>query len=885
MLNRAQRIPLPIDRYEAAIKQAFGAPQLLIKASPGSGKTTRLPPFIANLVKGKIIVLEPRRLAAKMSALRVREENLDPTEKQQADFCGWSMRFDHSFTSQTKINFLTEGLYLARLASDVTLHDVDCVIIDEVHERHLETDLALALTLELQKTTRQDLKIILMSASVDLSTLSKLMPDGAIIDIEAPRFDVAIGYDNVHYDVPLPQRMAQSITKILQKDLAFVFQTPDQNDLARNVANDSKGHILAFLPGTKSILDTKRALTQQLSSMGTSVDNPIDILELRSTISAEDQALIFRHDGRRKIILSTNIAESALTIPGVRIVVDSGLARVPVFDHEQQRTSLVTQPISKSSLIQRAGRAGRTQTGLVVRLFSRHEFDTRPDQDKPEIERIDPLKPLLSLMLLSRSLKRDIPFQKLSWVTPPDEGLWSQSQSILSVLKLDQLDDQLLAAPLDPRVMRFFASIVPFLPPESSALLAWIVQDEASELETPKNSEAYGCDLMARFYQAKQFFWRHQDKKALDQLASIAKKHLIKTRSQPTQNDPDVSTVSSIVERALLDGYFDKVALAKEGFLVGRPRAYTLASGEVISLQPQSSAIHSHIIVLWSLSAQRQSSSVQSVQTQFLRTTTLGTGATTIDLETLKKHPLCQKFLLEETIAKWDDDAVRFKGQLITRYMRIGIDQRFCSLRPEITRPLFEKKLAEIWPKPFPDEEPLRQYCERTKRLHKYQLLSHSWNPDDLKPMLIATMADEAQSLNDVLQRSLKDWILTIVGYGEFDAVKQLAPDQIKIGAGFMTDVHYPEGQPPFIAARLQNFFGQEQTPSILSGKEQLTIHLLAPNQRPIQITNDLKSFWSNAYPTMRQEYMRKYPRHEWPENPRTAAPPDRGSMKSRPKT
>ncbi|EKD41718.1 MAG: hypothetical protein ACD_73C00562G0001, partial [uncultured bacterium] len=412
---------LPIDNLIPTILEQWPKIQnFLVSASPGSGKTTRLPPAFLKVipVEKQIWVLVPRRLAALLAAKRVAEEN----NWQLGIEVGYHFRFEHCACAKTRLLFLTEGIFLKRLQSDADLKNVACIILDEFHERHIDTDLAISLCRSLQKKRRPDLKIGIMSATIEAAPLMNYLDPLACFDLQSPPHSLEIIY-------------AENSVLLAVKD-------------ALNNQNYS-GHVLAFLPGIQAIQKCQKELEDKLDNKN------LEILPLHGELTPKEQNSILKSNNKRKIILATNIAESSVTLDGVSVVIDSGLYRRASYSWWTGISTLVTRPISKASAIQRAGRANRQGPGLCIRLYPQHDYQIRPDYEVPEIKRADLTAPLLSVM---SSPHYDASF---TWFDAPPLNALEHAYKVLLSLgalhgeqsdcHLSPLGNELLTFPLHPR--------------------------------------------------------------------------------------------------------------------------------------------------------------------------------------------------------------------------------------------------------------------------------------------------------------------------------------------------------------------------------------------------------------------------------------------------
>ena len=860
-----EHLALPVDTIipDLQAKIRSGARQIIVRASPGTGKTTRIPPALLNVVPGQIWILEPRRLAAKMAAMRVTDE----LGAKPGNPVGWQMRFDSLSSRVTKILFLTEGMFPVRLAESPDLKGVSCIIIDEFHERHAQTDIAFALTQYLQATTRPDLILMVMSATLDVSKLQERLPHAEIIDIDAPVFPVETVWWRGDPQRPLAEKMRDGILTLIA----------DTNH---------NGHILGFLPGTADIVKTAELLRRSVSA------DRWDVLELRASLDRVDQERVFTQGPKRKIILATNIAESSLTIPGVTGVVDCGLARVPTFVRSNLMSTLETRPVSQASLIQRAGRAGRTAPGTVVRLYSQNDFAGRPKVDIPELLRSDLSPVLLTLLGLMQKTGISVRPEALPWLDSPSAELWNDALKLLQMLMLvdaagQVTDAQSVKIPAHPRLIQFLLQARRQGLANEGSWLAAILADDSSALDASRDShhaDALGCDLLASY----DIVTRNRSQTRYQSLSRTAQQFgrlIADQNSRGMDSDRDTLKPSSSLDLTpmLMAAFPDRVAKARKPYQNSPFRDYTLCTGGDVRLATTSAAAHHDWIIALQLNSSRSTGSAQTGPTPHnsssMPTITLASGLEKNDLIVASGE-----WLQDKREWTWDADQERIKCVDQTTYGILVVEET--RKAPEVggrASELFAQTLAALWPKPFDDESALTSFVTRQKLLKEHGLSQHAWDLNELRTLLQSHLSDGALSFSDLKQRPLSSWVRECVGEAEWQEVETYAPSEMKVGAGFMVPIHYEPDLPPWIGARLQNFFGQMETPRILSGRLPLTVHLWAPNQRALQVTTDLANFWKSHYPTLRNEYMRKYPRHYWPDNPADAEPPIRGSLKPRP--
>jgi ATP-dependent helicase HrpB len=882
-----KQLSLPVDGLLPQIRATIqSGKDLILKASPGSGKTTRVPPALLSAVSGQIWVLEPRRLAARMSALRVASE----LGEEPGATVGWQMRFDSVMSGSTRVLFLTEGMFTARLAQDPSLSGVSCVILDEFHERHQQTDVAFALCRHLQNSTRPDLRLIVMSATLDTKALVDAFPSAELISVENPLFPVSVKYWRGDFNESFVDRAIKGTIEIAD----------DPSHL---------GHILVFLPGTSEILRVKAGLARSIST-----DHWLT-LELRGSIEKEQQDQAFEdYSGNnktklRKIILATNIAESSITIPGVTAVVDTGLARVPSFNLFTGMSSLETKPVSKASILQRSGRAGRTDRGINLRLFSEHDEASRPEIDVPEISRLDLAQIYMSLLWLAHKTKSKWLPEHLPWLTPPSLKQWDDAKKHLQMLGLVTGDDKLrqpdmALLPVHPRLARFAEACTEHGLRNEAPWLTAILANPGDVVLMPGDYTHLGCDLLAQYetFRAKPARSRNVIKSA-QQIARLLNRGSL----VPVENCLPPHELA--LAKPLLRAYPDRVMLVRGKGGKSHWIDATICVGGDLRLVKESASAHGDWMIALDVSSTRISGSVSTSSPKNQNFNQAGfSPSSTSQTTVIMASQITAADLLDapsdlyscEDVSEWDEKAGKSRVFRKTKYGILpissillpdsdlltpsGRNQSASSLNVSSNQATLEKNILKQWPKPFEDSVLFDAYVVRQKLAFDVNLCTHAWDKDELRELLVSHICDEANSFAEVLLRPLEDWLRSCVGENEFMALQKIAPTTMTVGVGHKVKVHYPETSSPWIEARLQNFFGQAQTPKILDGRVPLTLHLLAPNMRALQVTKDLSSFWQVMYPSLRNEYMRKYPRHYWPENPLEAEPPAMRERKKGPK-
>lgn len=827
------RIPLPIDSFLPKILERIRpVPALLLQASPGSGKTTRVPPALVDQaedwVRGREIwILEPRRLAAKMAALRVAEERGEDIGQT----VGYHFRQERIQGPHTKILYLTEGMLLRLLPRNPGMMQVAAVILDEFHERRLNTDVALAVLRQLQKTRRPDLKLIVMSATLETEALQNYLDQPPLIRLEAQRHPVSID----HLPLPSSERLEEQVRKAVASLLA-----------------ETVGDLLVFLPGMAEIRRVEERLAAAYGSQ-------VTLIPLHGGLSREEQALAFSKSPRRKIILATNIAETSLTFEGVGAVIDSGLHRQARFSHSKSSgfPTLKTRPVSKASAVQRAGRAGRTGPGRCLRLYTQSDFEGRPNFDAPEIRRSDLSQTLLELKNLGIASPKD-----LSWLEPPDRAALEAAERLLFRLNAVSSEDaaapltesgrRMAGLPLHPRFARMLLEAEGRGVLEEAAwLAALITEDRLDNLEILQALETIKPDEALR--------------RSVSQILSAFGKKSARSRFDMTPGR------EKNLARSLLAGFADRVAQKRPDTRGAEMELVFCQGGAARVARSAVMDRHDFFVIL---DVQETQKTGQSASTR-VRSLCPIAADWLLDLS----HDLLQ----ETSELVWEADKHRVMrlsrlnyGELVLTesretpapdplVTRFFLKELGFNLSEEGSRRLNAGDVLKVF-EHFGDSEPLEEFFARAELLSQHDPSLPALSGLNLLEFLLNSLsdanlthidtADLAQRFHSHLPDKAKARLHTVL------------PLAIKLPSGRQTKIHYRLGQKPWIASRLQDFFGISQGPSVMNGKVPLLIHLLAPNQRPVQVTQDLQSFWKNTYPKLRKELSRKYPRHKWPEDP-----------------
>ncbi|HWF08292.1 MAG TPA: ATP-dependent helicase HrpB [Bryobacteraceae bacterium] len=758
---------LPIDSLIPEIRAALArGPNLVIEAAPGAGKTTRVPPALLEF-GGDVLVLEPRRIAARLAARRVASE----LGEKVGETVGYQVRFEDVAGDRTRLRFLTEGVLTRRLVSDPHLSGVGTVVLDEFHERHLETDLALALLRRLQTTKRPDLRIVIMSATLEAEPVRAFLGDCHAIRSEGRLFDLATTH-TPYSAAPLEEQVASALASIIKES----------------------GDVLVFLPGAAEIRRTARACAPLAERHRLLIAPLYGDLPAAEQDRAIEPAFISGKP-QRKVILATNIAESSITIEGVRIVIDSGVARIASDSPWTGLPSLEVRRISKASARQRAGRAGRTGSGRVIRLYTAEDFERRPDHDTPEILRRE-----LSQMCLQLEAMAIRDPSDLAWLDSPPAGALAAAAALLDKLGArGAAATHMAKLPLHPRLARLVLNGGD-AGCRAAALLSSGQRVQSGDL-----------------FHALEEPWDGSTRAVYDQLRRYGR----------AKTD---------------DAAFGKAVLAAFADRVGRWRP-----GGTVLLSNGGSA------------------QMDAAPAEFL---------VAIDVEDRGGRPRIRlacpiepDWLLDHAVAgegvEWNREAEGVEAVSALLYDDLVIDEsRGGAINDEAAAKLLAVRAIEAGIERFVDAGDLAALVARVEFAELDPLDNRAIETG------VTTLCYGLRSFAD-LKKAAAEGLLPLleqsIGAGKLDV---LAPPRLKLPSGRWTKIHYETGKPPWVASRLQDFFGLTESPRIGRARVPLVIHLLAPNQRAVQTTTDLAGFWQRLYPRVRKELGRRYPKHKWPENP-----------------
>lgn len=839
---------LPIDAHLARIVEAVRRGNLVLVAEPGAGKTTRVPRALLDAglaTTGDIVVLEPRRLAARMAARRVAFE----LDENVGGRVGYEVRFERRASRDTRIRFVTEGVLARRLADDAALAGTAVVVLDEMHERHLHGDVALALLRRLQRTTRPDLRLVAMSATLDAAPVARFL-DAEVMEVSGRAHAVTITHAERADDRPLERQVAGAFATLVQDGV--------------------NGDVLVFLPGAREIRRAQDACRAMAERAG------MDVLPLHGDLPAAAQDRAVSPGPRAKLILSTNVAESSITIEGVTAVIDSGLARVAGHSPWSGLPTLDTRKVSRASAAQRAGRAGRVRAGSCTRLYTRHDHDTRPLHDAPEIARVD----LAETRLLCAALGVDLLPEE--WLDTPPAAAWSAATDLLAMLGaidatggVSERGRRMATMPLHPRMARLVLEADLRGEGERAVTLAALLserdvwlggrarfgRDQADVRAGPSDA----LDRLERFETAEREGFDRSTLADLDldggAVHSVARARDALRRRTGLAASRDVQGSRQSLESP--DDALLIAVLAAFGDRVGKRRAagsaeIVLARGGSVTRSEASAVRDADLVVVLDASTETRGKAIahmlSALEPEWL-------------LE-LFPNRICERHEVAFDAAR---ERVEEAHQVLFEGLVLDESRRRDTTGADATRMLAEAARAHGLEQLFADFDAVARLRERMTHA------ARSWREmpvidDAVIDRALVQMCHGRRSFADLRALSLLDFVRAELGGAAAARVEELAPESLRLPGGRLVEVRYEPGKPPSIASYLQDFFGMAVGPRV--GGEPLVIELWAPNRRAVQVTRDLAGFWSQHYPTLRRQLSRRYPRHAWPDDPLHATPP-----------
>ena len=848
---------LPASQIAVGVNEALHTnSSLVVTAPPGAGKSTLLPlTILSSLGEGeKILMLEPRRLAARQIAERMAQM----LGEQVGETIGYRVRFESRVSKRTRIEVLTEGILTRMIVDDATLDGVSVVIFDEFHERSINSDLALALTRQAQQIIRPDLKVVIMSATIDTSNICAAL-QAPLIESEGRMFPVELHYADKDTDPRDIAAAAASTTieayKKYEGDI-LVF-LPGQAEIERCYELLSKSQHFTASPSQPINTSTHQHLTTSTSQPTTTTPHHLTIHPLYGNLSPEDQrrAIAPSAPGERKIVIATPIAETSITIEGVRVVIDAGLCRQVVFDARTGLSHLETVRISMDMATQRMGRAGRVAEGVCYRLWTKASEHLMAEQRKPEIEEAD-----LAPMLLDTAAFGESDAEALPWLTmPPRAGVFKAKELLTALGAIDEngnitsIGKRMATLPCHPRIARMILATTNLTTSTSHHNNTSLACDIAALLEEKDPlSETGGTDLTLRL-SALRAARRKKQLGRWQRIAKIAAEYRRMAHTDEDNRDPAPTEVGLLVAYA----YPERIAHSTNS--IG---GYRLASGANVQLDAadQQSA-HSWLAVASLYSA-------------------TGTTGRVFLAAPIAPDDLEKEFVKEVDNIAWD---TKQGCVVMQREQRIG--KLILSQKPihDADKERLKGIVCEAMKK---DGLTMMAWSEKAvEQVQRRVAQVAAWHPEMALPdvsteHLLSTAADwlpfyleeggrVKTSVQELRKLNLADIIWNILPYEAQLEVDRLAPTHIEVPTGSHIRIDYRSGaEAPVLSVRLQECFGMERTPCVDDGRQPLLMELLSPGFKPVQLTQDLASFWQGTYFEVRKELRRRYPKHYWPENP-----------------
>ncbi|KUJ71692.1 hypothetical protein AVO41_07525 [Thiomicrospira sp. WB1] len=822
---------MPIVSQLATIDQALASGHnLVLQAEPGAGKSTAVPAYLLDqawLSGQKILMLEPRRLAVKTLASYLARRH----EQSVGQTIGYQVRQEKRRSPETRLEIVTEGILTRRLQSDPALDGVGLVIFDEFHERSLHADLALALLLEVQSALRPDLRILVMSATLDLD----------------PVRDWLAAYQHPVAACQAEGRCYPVATHYLEKSLSFKTDAlPVLATLVQQALIDTDGDVLVFLPGQREIERLQSILSERLGDWPALQLRP---LYGRLPASEQSAAMAACQPGERKVVLATNIAETSLTIEGVTAVVDSGQHRQVIYDPNTGMDHLVVRRISKASAEQRAGRAGRVQPGQCYRLWTQAEQARLQVADAPEIQRVDLTRLCLELAQWGLSNPED-----LCWLTPPPAGHFAAAQANLKQLGLVEARGQItasgkqaLAMPVSPRLAAMVLSAPASQKPLAASLAAFLMENLACQGSSPD----------ALDFNANWRYW-HTQKTALTQRWQRTTASIMGALNTRPSKSSDYSVHDEALSALLAKAYPDRVAKR-----VDRATAtYQLAQGSRVGLPESSPLGNANWLVVIDVAGQskrvRQAIAIEESRLRTTLSDQIATGA--------RYH--------------FDLDEKRVRAWQETKLGAVTLDQRplaesdWCTDASQacLLEALQKHPRLLVWP------DKAQAWLNRVRWLSHYLPGFEGFEEATLMQTLDTWLSPFLAGIKSVQALNRSDWVSywqSRLDYEHLQTLANEAPAMFEPPAGRPIPIRYdPSGQaPPTVAVPLQALFGLHASPQLGGGQVPLRFELLSPARRPVQVTSNLAGFWHDSYHEVAKEMRGRYPKHRWPEDPLQAVP------------
>jgi ATP-dependent helicase HrpB len=827
---------LPIDAILADLRAQLTEHNcVVVQAEPGAGKTTRVPLSLLSeawLGQQKILMLEPRRLAA-MNAARFMSQTLG---EKVGNTIGYTIRHERCVGQNSRIEVITEGILTRRLQHDPLLNGVGLVIFDEFHERNIHSDVGLALCRDAQQGLREDLKILVMSATLDTAALADLLGQCPVLTSSGRSYPIEVKYQGDDR-TPLARQVLQATRLALQQQ---------------------SGDILVFLPGEREIRACQRLLTEHFGGGGRT--SAVAVLPLYGALSFARQQLALQPATQRKVVLATNIAETSLTIVGIGAVIDSGLERRLIFDPASGMNGLITAAISQASATQRAGRAGRLQAGFCYRLWSETTQHGLAEYVVAEICRSDLAALVLELALWGVTDGEQL--AQMAWLDlPPNAHVQAAKRLLVDLGALDKqgritnCGQQMARLPLHPRLAAMVVSAVTAEEQNLACELA-VVLEEKDLLPPVADKVSTQSDLLDRleyWRQARSAQVKQRQIVNCDRSLLALRRRLKLSAVNPSDNYADAESVGDL----LLAAFPDRIAQRRHN----SQDSYVLRSGAGAKLSPRCQMIPS----AWLVAAQVQhQGNGESLIHQ----------ASALTREQLLAHFEQQLPWQDEVV--WDQAQQRVLGRQCRKLGALVVVQRPQAIDASLALPLIIAYIQRQGLLCLPWTKAGRQWLQRARFVasHAAAVDWPALEEADLLATLTGWLAPWLSGITSAAALSKIDLLGALHGllnWAQQQQLEQLAPVSITVPSGSRVAIDYSDADQPVLAVKLQELFGWQESPCIAGGRVALTIHLLSPARRPLQVTRDLANFWRSTYPEVKKEMKGRYPRHPWPDDPLVA--------------
>ncbi len=833
-------LPLPIDSVlPELVGQITSHGVCVLKAPTGAGKTTRVPGAVldANPGGGRVILVEPRRLAARTAAKRIAEER----GVRLGGEVGYRVRFDDRSQASTRILCVTEGILLRMLQDDPFLEGVGCILFDEFHERSLAIDLALAMARRVREETRPDLALVVMSATIEVKPIANWLNDAPVVESPGRLFPV-----EAHYLTPSEAALRErdSLQTLLRTKIVSALET-------------TEGHVLVFLPGVPEI----RRLAQTLEGLRSRFN--VELLELFGDLSPGEQDRVLAPGKRRKLILATNVAETSITIEGISAVVDSGLVKRLYHEPGVGLDRLRTERISRASAGQRKGRAGRTGPGVCYRLWTEQDDRTFEERERPEIARVDLASCVLELAAWGETKPEEFP-----WFEAPPEKALMRAHELLVLLGAirengtpTQLGQELARLPVHPRLARLIHEGRQLGAPASAALAAALLSERDPFRREPRGGarEWSDSDVSARVHALDEFEYSGELRSGTGELLRGAAKSVLRVRDQllrMIRADRDAECRAedeALLARAILAAFPDRVCRRRAN---DAERA-VMVGGSGVRLASECSV--------------REAELFCAVETR------TGGGESLVRIASaIEESWLDDAFVERGARLTWDEQEERVVAAEQTSYRDLVLRSTGIAVSDAAgAAALLEQEAAKnIHSALNLKSKEAATFLARVRLLREAcpELELPAFDEAHLATLL-PDMCTRKRSFEELRKMNLASFLSSRLDYKVTEALRTEAPEALAVPSGNKIRLTYADGQTPVLAVRIQEMFGLAETPRIAKGRVPVLLHLLAPNMRPQQVTDDLRSFWNGAYAVVRKELRRRYPKHAWPEDPWNAQP------------